>query len=98
MIRILNFKLNSKRHFLAIFVAIYNLYFYKNKEVDSHDIFIKSLYSSLDKLETTQGGVWARDNMVEAIEIIEKLVIDSMKDSEKQVINEKITEMRILLV
>ncbi len=94
LIRILNFKLNSKRHFLAIFVAIYNLYFYKNKEVDSHDIFIKNLYSSLDKLETTQGGVWARDNMVEAIEIIEKLVIDSMKDSEKQVINnEKITEI-----
>lgn len=94
LIKSLDLNLNSKRHFIAIFIAIYKLYFDENKEINDEKEFIKKIYISISKLETTQGGVWSKENVEQSVELVKDLIIGSMKDSPKKAINiEKITEI-----
>ena len=98
LIKSLDLNLSSKRHFITLFIAIYKLYFEENKEINNQDEFIEKIYTSISKLETTQGGVWSKENVETSVGLVKDLIIGSMKDSPKKAINlEKITEIENIL-
>lgn len=98
LIKSLDININSKRNFIALFIALHNLYFNKNKEIKEKDNFIAKIYLAISKLETTQGGVWAKENIQQSVSLIEDLVTHAMKDSPKVAVNtEKITEIENIL-
>ena len=98
LIKSLDLNLNSKRHFIALFIALYKLYFEENKEIKERVDFIKKIYLAIGKLETTQGGVWSKENVLDSVNLIKDLILSAMKDSPKKAINiEKITEIENIL-
>ena len=93
-----NLSFSSKRNYIVLFIAMYQLYFDEEKNIDDKEKFLKETKKILGRVDTTKGGVWSKDNLLENITLVKNTLRPIFKDGVKSIINkEKITEIESVI-
>ena len=88
----------SKRNYIVLFIALYQLYIDEEKVISGKERFLTETKKILQKVTTTKGGVWAKIDLVDNIDLVKNTLRPIFKDGVKNRINkEKITEIENII-
>ena len=98
LIKELDLAFTSKRNYIVLFIAIYQLYFEEEKILSDKQKFLIETKKILQTVTTTKGGVWAKTDLIDNINLVKNTLRPIFKDGIKNRINkEKITEIENII-
>ena len=86
--------ISTKRKYIVLFIALYQLYYEENKIVDNEKVLKDETERVLKQLEVSRSGSWKQKELEGNINDTKTFLREKLKDGKKNIINKKkITEI-----